>query len=113
MIRLKELIDDLKSAPSKIQGKLGQLRTRREQLLARLEEINISIQIEEANSTQVPKVIDEKKAEMTARYNELMIIQSQKNKVISRSVDEDKWLIEEADAVCLDALSVVRAALNL
>jgi len=38
MIQLKELIDDLKSAPSKIQAKLSQLRSEREQLLARLEE---------------------------------------------------------------------------
>lgn len=46
----------------------------------RLEEINASLQIEEANLTQLPRVIDEKKAEMTARYNELMAIQGQKTK---------------------------------
>ena len=40
----------------------------------RLEEINASIQMEEANLIQLPMATDEKKVEMTARYNELMAI---------------------------------------
>ena len=46
MLRLTELIDSLKSTPSKIQEKLSSLKTEQEQLLMRLEEINASIQIE-------------------------------------------------------------------
>ena len=74
MLRLKELIDGLKSAPTRIQEKLSSLKTEREQLLMRLEEINTSIQIEETNLTQIPSVTDEKKAEMTDKYSELMAI---------------------------------------
>lgn len=107
MIQLKELIDDLKSAPSKIQAKLSQLRFEQERLLVRLEEVNVSIHIKEANLTQLPRVTDEKKAEMTARYNELMTIRSQRRKVIPGSSNEDNWLIAEADAIRLDALSAV------
>ena len=50
---------------------------------------------------------------MTARYNGLMTIQSQKNKVISSSTNEENRLIIEADVVRLDALSAVQAPLNL
>ena len=57
--------------------------------------------------------MDEKKAEMIARYNGLMTIQSQKNKVISSSTNEENRLIIEADVVRLDALSAVQAPLNL
>ena len=50
---------------------------------------------------------------MTAKYKELKAIHDQKNKVIPGSAAKDKRLISEADAICLDALNVVRAALNL
>ena len=42
----------------------------------KLEEINSLIQLEEANLAQLPKTAEEKKKEMTAKYNELMAIQS-------------------------------------
>jgi hypothetical protein len=80
--------------------------------LTKLEEINSLIQLEEANSTQLPKMA-EKKKEMTAKYSELMTIWSKKDKAISGSADEDNRLIAEADAVRLDTLNAVRAALNL
>ena len=51
--------------------------------------------------------------EMIAKYNELMVIWSQKDKTVLRSVDEDNRLIAEADVVRLDALNAVRATLNL
>lgn len=79
----------------------------------RLEEIDASIQIKEANLVQLPKAIDEKKAEMTAKYNELKTTRNQKNKVIPGSAAEDNRLIIEANAIRLDALNVVRAALDL
>ena len=79
----------------------------------RLEEINASIQIKQANLAQLPKVTSEKKAEMTAKYNDFRAIHSQRNNVISRSAAEDNGLITEADTIRLDALNVVRVALNL
>ena len=54
----------------------------------KLEEINSLIQLEEANSAQLPKTAAEKKKEMTAKYNELMAIQSQKDKTVLGSADE-------------------------
>ena len=74
MLRLKELIDGQKSAPSRIQEKLSCLKSEQEQLLMRLEEIDASIRIEEANLIQLPKATDQKKAEMTSRYNDLVAI---------------------------------------
>ena len=79
----------------------------------KLEEINSLIQLEEANSAQLPKTTKGKKKEMTAKYNELMAIQSQKDKTILGSAEKDNLLIAEADAVHLDALNAVREALNL
>lgn len=79
----------------------------------RLEEINALIQIKEANLSQLPKAIDRKKAEMTARYNKLVAIHDQKNHVVPGSAAEDNQLIGEADAICLDALNAVRGALNM
>ena len=83
MLRLKELIDGLKSAPFRIQEKLNCLKTEREQLLMRLEEIDASIRIEEANLIQLPKATDQKKAEMTSRYNDLVAIRDQKKAMYS------------------------------
>jgi hypothetical protein len=54
----------------------------------KLGEINSLIQLEEANSTQLPMTVEEKKKEMTTKYSELMTIHSQKVKAISRSADE-------------------------
>ena len=45
-------------------------------------EINSLIQLEEANLAQLPKMVEEKKNEMTAKDNELMMIQSQKDKTV-------------------------------
>lgn len=74
MINLRELIDNLKSAPSRIYEELNQLKTKWEQLLMRLEEIDASVQMKEANLAQLPLVTNEKKAKMTARYNKLKVI---------------------------------------
>jgi hypothetical protein len=52
------------------------LKIEREQLLIKLEEINSLIQLEKANLVQLPKATEEKKKEMTAKYNELMMIRS-------------------------------------
>jgi hypothetical protein len=79
----------------------------------RLEEVNTLIHIEEANLTQHSRVMGETRPEMTTRYNELMAIRGQKNKVIPRSAAEDNRLIAETDAIHLDALNAVRAVLNL
>ena len=113
MLRLKELIDGQKSAPSKIQEKLSCLKSEWEQLLMKLKEINSLIRLKEANSTQLPKMVEERKKKMTAKYNDLMTIRSQKDKAILGSADEDNRLIAEADAIRLDALNAVRATLNL
>ena len=79
----------------------------------RLEGIDASIQIEEANLIQLPKATDQKKAEMTSRYNELVAIHDQKNNVIPGSAAKDNRLIAKVDAVHLDALNAVRSALNM
>lgn len=89
------------------------LKTERQWLLMRLEEIDTSIQIEEANLIQLPKAMDKKKVEMTSRYHELVAIRVQKNNVVPRSAAEDNRLIAEADAIRLDALNAVRAALDM
>lgn len=73
----------------------------------RLEEIDASIRIEEANLIQLPKATDQKKAEMTSRYNEMVAIHDQKNNVIPGSAVEDNRLIAKADAIRLDALNAV------
>ena len=62
---------------------------------------------------QLPLVTNEKKVEMNVKYNELKAIHDQKNKVIPGSASEDNRLISKVDAIRLNALSVVRAALNL
>jgi hypothetical protein len=76
MLRSKDLIDGSKNAFFESQERIKSLKIEREQLLIKLEEINSLIQLEKANSVQLPKVTEEKKKEMTAKYNELMMIQS-------------------------------------
>lgn len=113
MIRVKELIDGSKTAISKSQERINSLKIEWEQLLAKLEEINSSIQLEEANAIQLPKTTEERKKEMNAKYNELIMIQRKKDKAPAGSADEDNRLIAEANAVRLDALNAVRSVLNL
>lgn len=79
----------------------------------RLEGIDASIQIEEANLIQLPKATDQKKAEMTSRHNEVVAIRDQKNNVIRGSTAKDNRLIAKVDAIHLDALNAVRSALNM
>lgn len=107
MVELKGLMDNLKSASPRIQEKLNQLRTEREQLLMKLKGIDASIQIKEENLAQLPMVTAEKKAKMTTKYNDLKDIRDKKNKAIPRSATEDNRLISEADVICLDALNAV------
>jgi hypothetical protein len=76
MLRSKDLIDGSKNAFFESQERIKSLKIEQEQLLIKLEEINSLIQLEKANSVQLPKVTEEKKKEMTAKYNELMMIQS-------------------------------------
>ena len=73
---MKELMNGSKNALSESQEKINSLKIEQEQLLIKLEEINSLIQLEEANSAQLPKMAKKKKKEMTAKYNELMAIQS-------------------------------------
>jgi hypothetical protein len=94
MICLKELIDGSKNTFSKSQKRIDSLKVEQE-LLAKLKEINSLIRLEEANSTQLPKTAEEKKKEMTAKYNELMMIRSQKGKALPGSANEDNRLIAE------------------
>ena len=93
MLCLKELINGSKNALSESQEKINSLKIEQEQLLIKLEEINSLIQLEEANSAQLPKTVEEKKKEMIAKYNKLMVIQSQKDKTVLGSADEDNRLI--------------------
>ena len=67
-------------ALSKSQERINSLKIEREQLLTKLEEINSLIQLEEANSTQLPKMVEVKKKEMTAKYSELMTIRNKKDR---------------------------------
>ena len=76
MLYMKDLINGSKNALSESQKKINSLTIEWEQLRMKLEEINSLIQLEEANSTQLPKMVEVKKKEMTAKYNELMAIQS-------------------------------------
>ena len=110
---MKELMNGSKNALSESQEKINSLKIEREQLLIKLEEINSLIQLEEANSAQLPKTVEEKKKEMTTKYNELMVIRCQKDKTVLGSANKDNRLIVEADVVRLDALNVVHEALNL
>ena len=67
-------------ALSKSQERINSLKIEWEQLLTKLEEINSLIQLEEANSTQLPKMVEVKKKEMTAKYSELMTIRNKKDR---------------------------------
>lgn len=62
---------------------------------------------------QLPKMAEEKKKEMTTKYNELIKIQHQKEKDPFGSADKDNWLIAEANVVRLDALNAVHSVLDL
>ena len=58
-------------------------------------------------------VTAEKKAKMSAKYNNLKAVHDKKNKAIPGSAVEDNRLILKADIICLDALNIVRVALNV
>lgn len=108
-----ELIDKLESAPGQINKKLEALQTERDQLLARLTEVDNSIKLEESNLARIPTAIDEHKTLMAAKYVDFKVVRTKKKQVISGTDDEDNWQIAEIDAIRQNALDIVKSVLNL
>lgn len=113
MESLKQVINNLSKAPLKIEEELDQLKTERDQLQKRLEEVDAAIKLKENNLARLPKVISDKKKKMAIKYQEAKAIHEKKSKAIPGSVEEDEQQTAEVDAIRLKALEVVRSTLNL
>jgi predicted nuclease with TOPRIM domain len=112
-VEFRDLIDKLESAPEQINKKLEDLKTEKDQLLARLKEVESSIKREEDNLARVPIAISKQRALMTAKYAELKEIHAKRKQPISGTSKEDNQQIAEIDANRQNALNVIKSILNL
>jgi predicted nucleic acid-binding Zn-ribbon protein len=77
-VEFRDLIDKLESAPEQINKKLKDLKTKKDQLLARLKEVESSIKREEDNLARVPTTISKQRALRNAKYAELKDIHAKR-----------------------------------
>ena len=105
-------IDILQSSGDQLKQKISDLSARREVLLAELK--------------QVVEALTQAQQEESQQYETLKILQQERNiqarkalqmkkklKPVEGSADEDIREIEEADQICLRAISTIQALLNL
>jgi len=105
-------IDILQSSGDQLKQKISDLSARREVLLAELK--------------QVVEALTQAQQEESQRYETLKTLQQERNiqackalqmkknlKPVEGSADEDIREIEEADQICLRAISTIQALLNL
>lgn len=113
LVEFKVLIDRLESAPGQINTKLEALKAEKDQLLARLADIDNSIKLEESDLARIPSAINEQKTLMAAKYAEFKAIHAKKRQVIPGTNDKYKRQIAEIVAICQNALNIAKSVLNL
>lgn len=92
---------------------MANLNTERDQLLAWLQEVESSIQEEEASLSKIPASIEEQKYLMAKTFNELQEIHAKKKEIILGTQEEDNRQIADIDAIRQNALDLLKSFLNL
>jgi len=119
VMKVKHLADEkhksigiLKSSGDVLKQKISDLSARRETLLAELKQIEEALSQAQQEESQLPKMIKTLEQERNAQACKALQMKK-KLKPVEGSADEDMKEIEEADPICLRAISAIQALLNV
>jgi len=119
VMKVKHLADEkhksigiLKSSGDVLKQKISDLSAKREALLAELKQVEEALSQAQQEESQLPEAI--KTLEQERNIQALKALQMKKKlKPVEGSTDEDIREIEEADQICLRAISAIQALLNV
>jgi len=118
-MKVKHLADEkhksigtLKSSGDTLKQKISDLSAKREALLAELKQLEEALSQAQQEESQLPEMI--KTLEQERNIQARKALQMKKRlKPVDGSADEDIKEIEEADQICLRAISAIQALLNV
>lgn len=113
LVEFKDVIDKLTNSFNHVNQEHEILRDEKEQLLAKLKEIEDSIKLKEDNLSKIPSAISEQKILMATKHAELKVVQAKRKKLIPGTSEEDNRQIAEIDAIRQNALNAIESFLNL
>jgi len=117
-MKVKHLADEkhksiaiLKSSGDVLKQKIFDLSAKREALLAELKQVEDALSQAQQEESQLPETIKTLEQERNVQARKALQMK-QKLKPVEGSADEDTKEIEEADQICLHAISAIQALLN-
>jgi len=118
IMKVKYLADEkhksigiLQSSGETLRQKISDLSAKRETLLAELKQVEEALSQAQQEENQLPKMIKTLEQERNIQARKALQMKK-KLKPVEGSADEDIKEIEEADQICLRAISAIQALLN-
>jgi len=118
-MKVKHLADEkhksivlLKSSGDILKQKISNLSAQREALLAELKQVEEALSQGQQEESQLPETIKTLEQERNVQARKALQMKK-KLKPVEGSADEDIKEIEEADQICLRAISAIQALLNV
>jgi len=105
-------IDILQSSRDELKQKISTLSARSEPLLAELKQVEEALTQAQQEESQLPEMLKTLQQERNPQAHKALQMRK-KLKLIEGSADEDTREIEEANQICLRAISTIQALLNL
>jgi len=119
MMKVKLLADEkhksigiLKSSGDVLKQKISDLSVRREALLAELRQVEEPLSQDQQEESQLPEAIKTLEQERNIQARKALQMKK-KLKPVEGSADDDMKEIEEANQICLRAISTIQALLNM
>jgi len=101
-----------KSSRDVLKQKISDLSAKREALLAELKQVEEALSQAQQEESQLPETIKTLEQEQNAQARKALQMKK-KLKPVEGSADEDIKEIEEANQICLRAISAIEALLNV
>jgi chromosome segregation ATPase len=102
----------LQSSGTELKQKISDLSAKREVLLAELKQVDEALTQAKQEESQLPDVLRNLQQERDAQARKALQMKK-KLKPVEGSADEDTQEIEEANQICLRAISAIQALLNV
>jgi len=119
VMQMKRLADEkhksigiLQSSGDELKQKISTLSAKREALLAELNQVEEALSQAQQEENQLPEMIKTLQQERNIKARKALQMKK-KLKPVEGSVDEDIREIEEANQICLRAISAIQALLNV
>jgi len=104
-------IDILQSLGAELKQKISDLSARREALIDELKQVEEALTQAQQEESQLPEMLKTLQQEQNIQACKALQMKK-KLKLIEHSADEDIREIEEANQICLRAISTIQALLN-